>query len=77
MLQQAGQPVPDFKPDLQINPHHPLVKRIADCDDDAERGELAHILLDEALLVDGGDLGDPAAFVRRINRLLTPDAGSK
>jgi molecular chaperone HtpG len=70
MLEQAGQPVPDFKPDLEINPRHPLVERISGSNDDAERGELAHILLDEALLVDGGDVGDPAAFVRRVNRLL-------
>ncbi len=70
MLQQAGQPVPDFKPDLEINPQHPLVRRIAESDEESERAELAHVLLDEALLIDGGDLGDPAAFVRRVNRLL-------
>ena len=77
MLQQAGQPVPDFKPDLEINPRHPLVERIGRSDDEAERGELAHILLDEALLVDGGDLGDPAAFVRRVNRLLASGTASE
>jgi len=77
MLQQAGQQVPDFKPDLEVNPRHPLVARIAGAEDDAERAELAHILLDEALLIDGGDLTDPASFVQRVNRLLARDSGAE
>ena len=71
MLKQAGQDVPDFKPDLEINPRHPLVERLAKTGDEARRSELAHLLLDQALLIDGGELADPAGFVKRVNRLLS------
>jgi len=71
MLKQAGQDVPDFKPDLEINPRHPLVVRLADTGDEDRRAELAHLLLDQALLIDGGELSDPAGFVKRVNRLLS------
>lgn len=70
MLRQAGQPVPEFKPELEINPAHPLLKRLAETGDEALAGELAAVLLDQALLLDGGELADPAGFVRRVNRLL-------
>jgi len=70
MLKQAGQDVPEFKPDLEINPRHPLVARLAETGDDARRTELAHLLLDQALLIDGGELADPAGFVKRVNKLL-------
>ena len=70
MLRQAGQDLPPFKPELEINPGHALVRRLAETDDDARAAELAEVLLDQALLLDGGELADPAGFVRRVNRLL-------
>jgi len=71
LLKQAGQDVPDVKPDLEINPRHPLVERLAETGDEARRSELAHLLLDQALLIDGGELADPAGFVKRVNKLLS------
>ena len=70
MLKQAGQEAPKGKPILEVNPEHALLKRM----DSAEGGEhfddLAQILFDQALLAEGGQLEDPAAYVRRVNRLL-------
>ncbi len=72
LLKQAGQGAPAAKPILEINPEHALVKRL----DSAEAGEsfddLAQILFDQALLAEGGQLEDPAAYVRRVTRLLAP-----
>ena len=67
MLKQSGQDAPKSQPTLEVNPEHPLVKRL---DTDARFDELAHILFDQALLAEGGQLEDPAAYVRRVNRLL-------
>lgn len=67
MLQQAGQKVPDIKPVLEINPEHALVKKL---DGSAHFDDLAHILLDQAVLAEGGLPDDPAAYVRRVNALL-------
>ena len=71
MLKQAGQDVPEPKPDLEINARHALVARLAETEDEARRSELAHLLLDQALLIDGGELADPAGFVKRVNKLLS------
>jgi len=68
---QAGQAVPDLKPELEINPGHALVKRLAATEDEGLARELSELLLDQAQLLDGGELVDPAGFVRRVNRLLT------
>ena len=71
MLKAAGQPVPEgAKPTLEINPEHVLVKRLAAESDDTRREDLAHVLYDQALLAEGGKLEDPAAFVKRINKLM-------
>ncbi|MBT9488439.1 MAG: molecular chaperone HtpG [Rubrivivax sp.] len=69
MLKQAGQDAPQTHPILEVNPEHALVKRL---DGDARFDDLAHILFDQALLAEGGQLADPAAYVQRVNRLLTP-----
>jgi molecular chaperone HtpG len=70
MLKQAGQNAPASKPILEVNPDHALVKRL-DSPDGSERfDDLAQILFDQALLAEGGQLEDPAAYVRRVNRLL-------
>ncbi len=73
MLQSLGQKTPEFKPILEVNPSHPLLRRLAQ-ETDARQGDLAHLLLDQALLLEGGQLPDPAAFVRRLNGLLTAAA---
>jgi len=70
MLRQAGQEIPEPSPDLEINAAHPLLDRFRATNDDNRRSELAHVLLDQALLIDGGELADPAGFVRRVNNLL-------
>ncbi|MDO5290927.1 MAG: molecular chaperone HtpG [Pseudomonadota bacterium] len=68
MLRQAGQNVPAPQPVLEINPSHPLVQKLQA--DDAHFDDLAHILLDQALLAEGALPDDPAAYVRRVNALL-------
>jgi molecular chaperone HtpG len=70
MLKAAGQEAPRSRPILEINPEHGLVKRL-DSAEGAERfDDLAHIVLDQAVLAEGGTLEDPAAYVRRVNGLL-------
>ncbi|HEY9110754.1 MAG TPA: molecular chaperone HtpG [Rhodanobacteraceae bacterium] len=70
LLREAGQDVPDSKPTLEINPAHPLVKRVESETDDARAGDLALLLLEQAEITAGAQLPDPAAFVRRMNRAL-------
>ncbi len=70
MLEAAGQAVPDAKPELEINVGHPLVRRLSAESDDSRFDELAHIVLDHALLAEGAQLKDPAAYVRRMNQYL-------
>jgi len=68
MLKQAGQEAPASRPTLEVNAEHALVKRL---DGNAHFDDLANILFDQALLAEGGQLEDPAAYVRRVNALLT------
>ena len=70
MLKAAGQQVPGSKPILEINPHHPLVQRLKDEADEARFGDWSHILFDQALLAEGGQLDDPATFVKRLNEMM-------
>lgn len=70
LLQAAGQEPPESKPILEINPDHPLVKRLSGSEDEARMADLAEVLFDQATLAEGDPLEDPAAYVRRINRLL-------
>ena len=70
MLKQAGHDVPASKPDLEINPVHPLVSRLKDETDDARFSSWSNVLLDQAMLSEGGKLEDPVAFVNRLNDLL-------
>lgn len=71
MLKAAGQSAPESKPILEINPDHPLVQRLKYEDASGERfGDWSHILFDQALLAEGGNLTDPAAFVKRLNDML-------
>jgi molecular chaperone HtpG len=67
LLKQAGQTTPKSRPTLEVNVEHPLVKRL---DSSAHFDDLARILFDQALLAEGGQLEDPAAYVKRVNALL-------
>ncbi|WP_137890943.1 molecular chaperone HtpG [Ramlibacter sp. 2FC] len=67
LLKQAGQQAPQVKPVLEVNPEHPLVKKL---DGSVHFHDLAHILFDQALLAEGGLPEDPAAYVKRVNALL-------
>jgi|TARA_R110000772_G_scaffold238154_2_gene350059 molecular chaperone HtpG len=70
ILEAAGQPVPDSKPILEINPVHPLLQMLDAEQDEARFSDLAHVVLDQATLAEGGQLEDPATFVSRLNSLL-------
>ncbi|MCP1313282.1 MULTISPECIES: molecular chaperone HtpG [unclassified Halomonas] len=70
IMEAAGQPLPEVKPILELNPEHALVDRLEASDGD-RFGQLAHILLDQAIIAEGGHLDDPAAYVKRLNSVLT------
>jgi molecular chaperone HtpG len=70
ILEASGQKVPDSKPIFEFNPAHPLIAKL-DTEQSEERfGDLSHILFDQAALAAGDSLKDPAAYVRRLNKLL-------
>ena len=69
MLKAAGQAVPASQPILEINPQHPLVLALKEEQDDGQFQDWASLLFDQALLSEGGQLDDPAAFVKRMNTL--------
>src|SRR6266480_4903218 len=68
MLKAAGQRVPDSKPILEINPKHRIVLRLKA--EDKRFDDWAAVLLDQAILAEGGQLDDPARFVKRVNELM-------
>jgi molecular chaperone HtpG len=68
MLKQAGQHAPDSKPILELNPEHPFIQRLKIEKDHFD--EWVNVLFDQAVLAEGGQLEDPAGFVRRLNMLL-------
>ncbi|MGZ5123503.1 MAG: molecular chaperone HtpG, partial [Burkholderiales bacterium] len=70
LLKAAGQQVPNSKPILEVNPHHPLVERLKNETDEARFGDWSEVLFDQALLAEGGQLEDPASFVKRLNQLV-------
>lgn len=67
MLKAMGQPVPDIKPTLEINPTHPLIARL---EDGGDFDDLAQVIFDQALIADGGQPDDPAGYLKRVNKLL-------
>jgi molecular chaperone HtpG len=77
MLKAAGQHVPGSKPILEINPAHPIVKRLKEESDETRFADWSHILFDQATLAEGGQLEDPAGFVKRLNELLLTLAGGE
>jgi len=70
MLKAAGQKTPAAKPILELNPHHPLVQRLNGETEEGRFGDLAQVLFDQAVLAEGGNLEDPAGFVKRLNQLM-------
>jgi molecular chaperone HtpG len=70
LLESAGQKVPLRKPILEINPGHPLIEAMKSEPDERRFEDWVHLLYDQALLTEGGQLSDPAQFVRRLNGLL-------
>ena len=67
MLKQMGQPVPESKPILEVNPNHPLIQKLESAE---QFDDLAQVIFDQALLAEGGQLDDPSAYLKRINALL-------
>jgi molecular chaperone HtpG len=70
ILEASGQKVPDSKPIFEFNPAHPLIEKLDNERSDERFGDLSHILFDQAALAAGDSLKDPAAYVRRLNKLL-------
>ena len=73
ILKSVGQNAPQAKPILEINPAHPMVKRLAG--EKTRFADWSNLLFDQALLAEGGQLDDPAGFVRRMNELMLEMAG--
>lgn len=67
LLKQAGHELPSTKPVLEVNPTHPILDLMDNEQDDERFADWAHLLLDQALLADGGQLEDSAGFVKRMN----------
>ncbi|MFT6266758.1 MAG: molecular chaperone HtpG, partial [Oleiphilaceae bacterium] len=70
IMEAAGQQIPDSKPSFEINPEHPLVKKLNDEQNDERFNDLTHVLFDQAALASGEQLKEPGAFVSRLNKLL-------
>jgi molecular chaperone HtpG len=75
ILQASGQKAPAVKPLLELNVGHPIVKYLDSVGEAGEFSELALLLYDQAALAEGGQLGNPAEYVQRLNRLLVKLAG--
>ena len=75
LLKAAGQPAPASKPILEINPKHPVVLKLKY--EDKRFDDWAAVLLDQAMLAEGGQLDDPATFVKRINQLMLEMSGGE
>ena len=75
IMKSVGQKAPDWKPILEINPRHPLVLRMKADLGGARLDDMSHILFDQSLLAEGGQVEDPAAFVKRLNELMLELAG--
>ncbi|MBV8802736.1 MAG: molecular chaperone HtpG, partial [Gammaproteobacteria bacterium] len=70
ILKAAGQEVSEVKPIFELNPEHQLVKALQEEQNQERFSEWTHILFDQAILAEGGQLKDPAMFVQRLNKLL-------
>lgn len=70
ILQAAGQKVPLSKPIFEINPEHVLIKRLHAIQDDGQFEQWVNVLYEQAVIAEGGQLDNPAEFIKRVNRLL-------
>lgn len=70
IMEQAGQPMPESKPILELNPQHSLVKKLDQESNEDRFKDLVEILFDQSTLAEGGQLEDPAAYVHRLNKLI-------
>lgn len=70
ILKEAGQAMPNQAPHLEINPTHPLVDKLASEQGEDEFEAFSQLLFEQAVLAEGGELDDPATFVRRMNQML-------
>jgi len=70
ILKASGQDIPESKPILELNPDHELIKKLKVVSDDKIFGDWSHVLLDQAVLAEGGQLNDPASFISRLNQFL-------
>ena len=77
MLKAAGQKVPNSKPILEINPGHPLIAKLKEEQGKQRFDDWCHILFDQSLLAEGGQIEDPAGFVKRLNALMLDMAGGE
>ena len=71
MMKAMGQNGPDLKPILEINAEHPIVAKLKDSSDEALAADVSEVLFDQALLIAGVELKDPADFVKSLNNLLS------
>ncbi|MET0008822.1 MAG: molecular chaperone HtpG [Candidatus Thiodiazotropha sp. 6PLUC9] len=76
VLKSVGQDAPQTMPIMEINSSHPLVERLEAESDEERFGDLTKVLFDQAQLAEGGQLDDPASFVRRLNSLMLKLAGN-
>jgi molecular chaperone HtpG len=70
IMAASGQKTPDSKPVLEVNPDHPLIRRLGSDLGSPRFDDIARVVLDQAILAEGRPLADPASFVQRLNRLL-------
>jgi molecular chaperone HtpG len=70
LLKEAGHEMPGSKPILEINPDHPIVKKLDTEKSKKKFADWSDILFDQALLAEGGQLDDPAGFVAKLNKML-------
>jgi len=70
MLKAAGHEMPQGAPILEINPEHEMIRRLDAGNEAGDFNDWATLLLEQAVLTDGGHLDDPSGFVRRMNDLL-------
>jgi molecular chaperone HtpG len=76
LLKAAGHKVPETRPTLEVNPHHPLVGALKQESDEKRFADWSHILFDQAVLAEGGQLEEPGAFVKRLNELMLSLTGT-
>ncbi|CAB1276178.1 molecular chaperone HtpG [Candidatus Nitrosacidococcus tergens] len=71
LLKEAGQQAPEVQPTLELNPTHPIVIRLKSEESKEKFDDWANLLFEQALITEGGKLEEPAAFAKRLNRLLS------